>query len=85
MVILSLGDVHEAVCMRVDTSIDDEDVSAIAQRPDWRGDDSASDDDSSNNSGDDDDDDESAATPQMIATVGNVALAGIAVVLFGFF
>lgn len=85
MVILSLGDVHEAICMRVDTSIDDEDVSPIAQRPDWRGDDSASDDDSSDNSGDDNNDDESAAVPQITSTVGNVALAGIAVVLFGFF
>lgn len=85
MVILSLGNVHEAVCMRVDTSIDDEEVSAIAQRPDWRGDDSASDDDSSDNSGDDGDGDESAAIPQMTATVGNVALAGIAVMMFTLF
>lgn len=95
MVILTLGKVAEAVCMRVDPSIDDEDLSNIAQTPDSDGDggsddsldDSSGSGDNSSNSGGDGDDNnkggESAAGPQFPATMGSVAIAGLAAALFG--
>ena len=77
---LSLPNSKAAVCTRVDPSIDDVDVSPIAQRADWDGDKPSS---GSDDGGDDDGGDSSAAGPRLAATVGSVGIAGLAVAVFG--
>lgn len=83
MILITLpNNVKTAACMRVDPSIDDTEVSEIAQRPGW--DDSDSNDAGSNSSetstsgGD-----ESGASAQFAATMGSVGVVGLAVVMFG--
>lgn len=84
MMVLTLpGNLKAAVCTRVDTSIDDEEVSIIAQRPNWNdGDSGYSEEDESESSGDDDND-SSSASPKYAATMGTVGLVGLAVAVFG--
>jgi hypothetical protein len=73
---LSLPNTKAAVCTRVDPSIDDADVSPIAQRADWDG-------GKSSKSGSGGGDDSSAAGPRVAATVGSVGIVGLAVAVFG--
>jgi hypothetical protein len=73
---LTLPNSQAAVCTRVDPSIDDVDVSPIAQRADWDGDKPKN---GSGNGGDGGE--SSAASPRVAATVGSV---GLAVAVFGF-
>lgn len=74
---LSLPNSKAAVCTRVDPSIDDADVSPIAQRADWDGGKSSK---SGNGGGDDD---SSAASPRVAATVGSVGVVGLVAAVFG--
>jgi hypothetical protein len=79
---LSLSNSKTAVCTRVDPSIDDVDVSPIAQRADWDGE--KPNDSGNGDDGDGDGDgDSSAASPRFAATVGSVGIVGLAVAVFG--
>jgi hypothetical protein len=77
---LSLPSSSVAVCTRVDPSIDDVDVSPIAQRADWDGDKPTN----GSGNGSDGGGDSSAAGPRLAATVGSVGVVGLAVAGFGF-
>lgn len=82
MIITLPNNVKAAACMRVDPSIDDTEVSDIAQRVGWNdsdSSDSASNKSESSSSGGD----ESAASAQFAATLGSVGLVGLAVAVFG--
>lgn len=80
MVIITLpNNVKAAACMRVDSSIDDTEVSEIAQRPGWKDSDEGDSDSNSSGSGDE----QSAASTRFADTLGSIGLVGFAVALFG--
>jgi hypothetical protein len=83
MILITLpNNVKTAACMRVDPSIDDVEVSEIAQRPGWNGSegsDAGSNSSESSSSGGD----ESGASAQFAATLGSVGVVGLAVAMFG--
>lgn len=83
MILITLpNNVKTAACMRVNASIDDIEVSDIAQRPGWNGSESneaSSNSSAPNSSGGD----ESGASARFAATVGSVGVVGLAIVMFG--
>lgn len=83
MILITLPNNAKTVaCMRVDPSIDDVEVSEIAQRPGWNGSDSSeavSNSSESSSSGGD----ESGASARFAVTMGSVGIVGLAVVAFG--
>lgn len=84
MILITLpNNVKTAACMRVDPSIDDVEVSKIAQRPGWNI--SNASDSGSNSSGSDSSGgDESSANARFVATMGSVGAVGLlGVVTFG--
>lgn len=83
MILITLpNNVKTAACVRVDSSIDDIEVSEIAQRPGWNGSDAS--DAGSNSSGSSTSGgDESGAGARSAATMGPVGVVGVAVVMFG--
>lgn len=84
MMVLTLpGNLKAAVCTRVNTSIDDEEVSSIAQRPNWSEDDSDAPKDGATDSSGNGGDDASLGSPVYAATLSSVCLAGLAVAVFG--
>lgn len=80
MILITLPDnVKTAACMRLDSSIDDIEVSEIAQRPGWDGSESSDAGSNSSSSGGD----ESGANARFAATMSSVGVVGLAVVMFG--
>jgi len=82
MILITLpNNVKTAACMRVDSSIDDVEVSEIAQRPGWNGSESS---DAGSNSSDSKSSggDESGASARFAATMGSVGVVGVAAVIF---
>jgi len=82
MILITLpNNVKTAACMRVDSSIDDIEVSEIAQRPGWNG--AESNEAGLNSSGSSSSGgDESGASARSAATMGSVGVVGLAVVMF---
>jgi hypothetical protein len=83
MILITLpNNVKTAACMRVDSSIDDVEVSEIAQRPGWNGSEASeagSNGFESGSSGGE----ESGASARFAATMGSVGVVGLGVVMFG--
>ena len=76
------NNVKTAACMRVDPSINDVEVSEIAQRPGWNGSDLS--DAGSNSSGSSSSGgDESGASAPFATALGSAGIVGLAVVVFG--
>lgn len=80
MILITLpNNVKTAACMRVDSSIDDVEVSEIAQRPSWNGSESS---EAGLNSSSSSGGDESGASARFAAMLGTVGTVGWAVVMF---
>jgi hypothetical protein len=83
MILITLpNNVKTAACMRVDPSIDDVEVSEIAQRPGWNGSEASGSGSNGSGSGSSGGD-ESGASTEFAATLGSVGIVGLAVVMFG--
>jgi hypothetical protein len=83
MILITLpNNVKTAACMRVNSSIDDVEVSEVAQRPGWNGSeasDAASNGTELGSSGGS----QSGASARFAATLGSVGVVGLGVVMFG--
>ncbi|KAM0718863.1 hypothetical protein Q7P37_005935 [Cladosporium fusiforme] len=77
MMVLSHRDAQKALCMRVDPSIDDEEVSDISSRPDWRESNPEAQGHEPDDSTSDDEDDESGAASQFAVATGAIVLCGM--------
>lgn len=83
MILITLpNNVKTAACMRVDSSIDDVEVSEIAQRPDWNGSEASEAGSNGSESGSSGGS-ESGASGRVAATLGSIGIVGLWVVIFG--